>query len=155
MMTFEHPSELAALSGRELGVSDWLEVPQDLIRRFAEVTGDWTWIHTDPERVRRELPGGTTIAHGYLTLSLVPSLMAQIYEVRRFGRIYNYGADRLRFIAPVPSGARIRLRLGLKAVEHRADGGYKFTFANVVEIEHREKPAARFEMLVLMYPTAF
>jgi acyl dehydratase len=139
MMTFEHPSELAALSGRELGVSDWLEVPQDLIRRFAEVTGDWTWIHTDPERVRRELPGGTTIAHGYLTLSLVPSLMAQIYEVRRFGRIYNYGADRLRFIA----------------VEHRADGGYKFTFANVVEIEHREKPAARFEMLVLMYPTAF
>jgi acyl dehydratase len=152
MMTFEHPSDLAGHAGRELGVSDWLRVSQDLIVRFAEVTGDWSWIHTDPARVSRELPGGTTIAHGYLTLSLAPSLMAQIYEVKLLGRVYNYGVERLRFMAPVPSGARIRLRLALKAADRRSDNGYRFTFTNAVEVEHREKPAARYEMLVLMYP---
>jgi acyl dehydratase len=152
MMIFEYPSDLASYAGRELGVSDWLRVSQDLIGRFAEVTGDWSWIHTDPARVSQELPGGTTIAHGYLTLSLAPSLMAQIYEVKRVGPIYNYGVEHLRFMAPVPSGARIRLRLALSAVERRSDRGYRFTFTNLVELEHHEKPAARYEMLVLMYP---
>jgi acyl dehydratase len=152
MLVLEQPSDLADYVGQELGVSDWRCVSQDLIARFAELTGDRTWIHTDPVRAARELPGGSTIAHGYLTLSLAPALMGQIYEVKRLGRIYNYGADRLRFMAPVPSGGRIRLRLGLKAAEQRSDRAIRFTFTSVLEVEHNRKPAALFEMLVLMYP---
>ncbi len=152
MLTFDTPADLAAFGTREMGTSGWLPVPQDLILRFAELTGDMTWIHTDPARAAREMPGGKTIAHGYLTLSLAPSLMAQVYEVKRFGRVFNYGADRLRFMAPVPSEGRIRLRLGMKTIEARPDGGFKFTFTNTVEVEGSEKPAAAYEMLVVMYP---
>jgi acyl dehydratase len=152
MLVLEDPSELAGYVGRELGVSDWLVMSQDLITRFGEVTGDRNWIHTDPERAARDMPGGTTIAHGYLTLSLGSGLMGQIYRLRRCGRVFNYGVDNLRFASPVPSGARMRLRLKLADVERRSDQGLKFRFAIAMELEHGPKPAARYEMLVLMYP---
>jgi acyl dehydratase len=152
MLIVEDPGELAGYVGRELGVSDWVVMSQELITRFGEVTGDRNWIHTDPPRAARELPGGTTIAHGYLTLSLGSGLMGQIYRVRRLGRVFNYGVDNLRFARPVPSGARLRLRLKLAEVERRADQGLLFRFAIVMELEQGTKPAARYEMLVLMYP---
>jgi acyl dehydratase len=152
MLVVEDPSELSSHVGRELGVSDWVVISQELITRFGEVTGDRNWIHTDPQRAARDMPGGTTIAHGYLTLSLGSGLMGQIYRVRRHGRVFNYGVDKLRFATPVPCGVRVRLRLKLAEVERRNDQGLKFRFAIAMELEHGAKPAARYEMLVLMYP---
>jgi acyl dehydratase len=152
MLVVEDPAELATHVGRELGVSDWVVMSQELITRFGEVTGDRSWIHTDPQRAAREMPGGITIAHGYLTLSLGSGLMGQIYTVRRLGRIFNYGVDRLRFLTPVPCGSRVRLRLTLAEVERREDGGLRFRFRIAMELEHAQKPAALYEMLVLMYP---
>jgi acyl dehydratase len=152
MLVVATPEELVSHVGHELGVSDWTLISQELISGFAALTGDHTWIHTDPVRAVHELPGGTTIAHGYLTLALTSALMGQIYHVERCGRMFNYGVDQLRFTAPVPSGERIRLRLALKALERRADEGLMFRFASLMELERGTKPAARFENLVLMYP---
>jgi len=152
MLVLEDPGELAGYVGRELGVSDWVIISQELIMRFGEVTGDRNWIHTDPQRAAREMPGGTTIAHGYLTLSLGSGLMGQIYRLRRCGRVFNYGVDNLRFATPVPCGARLRLRLRLASVERRSDQGFLFRFGITMELEQVEKPAARYEMLVLAYP---
>jgi acyl dehydratase len=154
MLIFEGALELAAHAGCELGVSEWLTITQDLITRFAQVTGDTTWIHTDPIRAAREMPGGKTIAHGYLTLSVGPALMGQIYQVRRYDRILNYGIDNLRFLTPVPCGARLRLRLGLKDAARRPDGGFRFQFTNTIELEPGERAAAHYDMLVLMYEAA-
>src|SRR3954454_3718427 len=117
MRVFKNFDEIKAAVGSEIGVSDWLEVTQKRIDRFAEATGDNQWIHVDVERARRELPGGTTIAHGYLTLSLLPRLASTIVRVRTHARAINYGADKVRFTAPVPAGARVRLHQVLKGVE--------------------------------------
>ena len=101
MRMVESPEALRALIGQELGVSDWLEVTQDLIVRFAEVTGDHQWIHVDVERAKREMPGGKTIAHGYLLLSLLPKLGAGIYKLSWPTRSINYGSDKVRIVNPV------------------------------------------------------
>jgi acyl dehydratase len=135
------PEALRALIGQELGVSDWLEVTQDLIDRFAEVTGDHQWIHVDVERAKRDMPGGKTIAHGYLLLSLLPKLGAGIYKLSWPTRSINYGSDKVRIVNPVKAGARIRLRQSLVAVEDGAPGAHRITVRQTLEIEGEAKPA--------------
>ena len=141
MRMVESPEALRALIGQELGVSDWLEVTQDLIDRFAEVTGDHQWIHVDVERAKREMPGGKTIAHGYLLLSLLPKLGAGIYKLSWPTRSINYGSDKVRIVNPVKAGARIRLRQSLVAVEDGAPGAHRITVRQTLEIEGEAKPA--------------
>jgi acyl dehydratase len=137
----ETPEALRALIGQELGVSDWLEVTQDLIDRFAEVTGDHQWIHVDVERAKRDMPGGKTIAHGYLLLSLLPKLGAGIYKLSWPTRSINYGSDKVRIVNPVKAGVRIRLRQSLVAVEDGAPGAHRITVRQTLEIEGEAKPA--------------
>ena len=141
MRMVESPEALRALIGQELGVSDWLEVTQDLIDRFAEVTGDHQWIHVDVERAKREMPGGKTIAHGYLLLSLLPKLGAGIYKLSWPTRSINYGSDKVRIVNPVKAGARILLRQSLVAVEDGAPGAHRITVRQTLEIENEAKPA--------------
>ncbi len=141
MRMVESPEALRALIGQELGASDWLEVTQDLIDRFAEVTGDHQWIHVDVERAKREMPGGKTIAHGYLLLSLLPKLGAGIYKLAWPTRSINYGSDKVRIVNPVKAGARIRLRQSLVAVEDGAPGAHRITVRQTLEIEGEAKPA--------------
>ena len=141
MRMVETPEALRALIGQELGVSDWLEVTQDLIDRFAEVTGDHQWIHVDVERAKLEMPGGKTIAHGYLLLSLLPKLGAGIYKLSWPTRSINYGSDKVRIVNPVKAGARIRLRQSLVAVEDGAPGAHRITVRQTLEIENEAKPA--------------
>ena len=106
MLEVDRGSDLAAYQGKEIGVSDWYTVTQEQINKFADATGDHQWIHVDVERCKTEMPGGKTIAHGWLTLSLVPRLAATIYGVKHRSRGINYGANRVRFTGPVPAGRR-------------------------------------------------
>ena len=140
MLEIERPSDLLNYVGKEMGTSDWFTVDQAIIDKFADATGDHQWIHVDVERARREMPGGKTIAHGYLTLSLVPRLAATIYRVKQRSRGLNYGSNRVRFTGPVPAGARIRLRLTIKAVD-KVEGGVRVTSESTMEVEGADRPA--------------
>jgi acyl dehydratase len=147
----EGSAALKALVGQEVGVSDWLVVPQSLIDSFAELTGDHQWIHCDPERARAESPYGATVAHGFLTLSLLSRLLSQTIQVRGgFSRSINYGLNRLRFPAPVLAGARIRARCVLQQVED-VTGGIQITWGVTVEHEDQPKPALVVEWLNRFY----
>jgi acyl dehydratase len=143
---------LATLSdfvGRELGVSDWLTVDQARIDAFADCTGDRQWIHVDPERARRG-PFGTTIAHGFLTLSVLPVLREQIgVAPEGVAQVLNYGADRVRFLTPVKAGARIRVRVTLVSVEPKGSSTLVKT-RNTVEIEGEDRPALIADTLALL-----
>lgn len=150
MLTVERPADMKAHVGQTIGTSDWMQVDQPMIDAFADATGDHQWIHVDVERARREMPDGKTIAHGYLTLSLLPKLQDEIYRIRRTSRAINYGANKLRFTAPVPSGARVRLRAVLKQVDDIA-GGVRLTFESTVELEGSPKPALVAETLFLAF----
>ncbi|HYG90198.1 MAG TPA: MaoC family dehydratase [Azospirillum sp.] len=135
--------------GGVLGVSEWLAVEQTRIDAFADATGDHQWIHTDPERAARESPYGTTIAHGYLTLSLLPLLASQAFAVDGVGTRINYGLNRVRFTAPVPAGARVRASFRLKAVEPQAEHRFLITVEATVEAEGAPRPACIAEMLAI------
>ena len=148
MLSVERPTDLIAYAGQKLGTSDWVLIDQAMIDAFAEATGDKSWFHVDPERAKREMPGGRTIAHGFLTLSLVAHLSATIYEIRRRRRGVNYGMNRLRFTAPVPARSRVRLHESLKAAE-AIDGGVRLTMDCAIEIEGESRPALLAEMIVL------
>ena len=148
---FASPAELESAVGKNLGVSDWLEITQDRIDKFADATGDHQWIHVDPERAK-EGPYGATIAHGYLTQSLVNLFLPQIVEVRGIKMGVNYGADRLRFPAPVPVGSRIRGTGELLKVEQTKDGGTQATVRVTVEIEGSERPACVIDTISRYYP---
>ena len=142
--------ELKARAGQEVGVSSWITVDQPMIDAFAEATGDRQWIHVDVERARRESPFGTTIAHGYLTLSLVPQMNYEIgAKPAGMAMSINYGLDKLRFLAPVKAGQRIRMRSRLVSVEERNAGQVLMKFENTVEIDGEERPALVAEALVL------
>ena len=141
---------LRGLVGQEVGVSDWLEVLQAKIEAFADVTGDRQWIHVDAQRAQAESPYGTTIAHGFLTLSLVSQLHGRAVRISGFTRAINYGLNRLRFPAAVLSGARIRTHSTLEAVEE-IDGGVQLTWAVTVEVEGQAKPALAAQWLVRLY----
>ncbi|OII68686.1 MULTISPECIES: MaoC family dehydratase [unclassified Streptomyces] len=136
---FTSADELRAAVGEELGPSDWLEVDQKRIDLFAEATGDHQWIHVDPERAAAG-PFGTTIAHGYLTLSLLPVLVPQLLRVEGVTMGLNYGANKVRFPAPVPVGSRLRATAVLKEVVDVPGGGVQLTAAVTVEREGGTKP---------------
>jgi acyl dehydratase len=139
--------ELRALTGQEVGASDWLTVTQEMINRFADVTDDHQWIHVDVERAKRESQFGTTIAHGFLTVSLLPRLTREAVEVRgNFKMRVNYGFNRLRFVSPVPAGARIRARLTPQKVAEN-----EVTWLVTVDVEGSEKPAVVAEWLGRFY----
>ena len=143
--------ELRSLIGQEIGVSDWLEISQEKIDAFAGLTGDRQWIHTNPERSNKESPYGTTIAHGFLSLSLLSQLQAQIVRIKGdHTRAINYGFNRVRFPAAVPAGSRIRLHSTLEAVEEVPDG-VQVTWGLSVEIEGQPKPAVVAQWLVRLY----
>jgi acyl dehydratase len=135
---FNSPDELRAGVGEQLGYSDWLEVEQKRIDLFAEATGDHQWIHVDPERAASG-PFGTTIAHGYLTLSLLPTFVPQVLRVEGMKMGINYGANKVRFPAPVPVGSRLRATAVLQNVED-AGGGVQVTALVTVEREGGDKP---------------
>jgi acyl dehydratase len=135
------PAHLSALIGSELGVSRWIEMTQERIDQFAECTEDHQWIHVDRERAAKG-PFGTTIAHGYLTLALVAATLDEVVGGRLgSGMVLNYGIDRLRFITPVKSGARVRNRVSLAAVEAKGPGKTLYTMACTMEIEGEPAPA--------------
>ncbi len=149
--TIQSIEELRSLVGQELGVSDWIEVTQQMIDAFAEVTGDHQWIHVDIERAQRESPFGTTIAHGFLTLSLVTRLHSQTVRVEGEKKMgINYGLNRVRFVNPVRSGSRIRSRSAVKAVEDFAQG-VQTTWLITIELENAEKPALVAEWVTRHY----
>ena len=150
-LTVEYPKDLKQHIGRELGPSDWMVVDQGMIDKFAEATGDHQWIHVDVERAKREMPGGKTIAHGYLTLSLVPRLAATLVKVQNRKRGVNYGSNKVRFTNVVPAGSRIRLRQRLVAVDEVSGGGYRITSEMTVEIEGQERPALVAETMGIQY----
>ena len=135
---------------RLVGVSDWFTVDQALIDKFADATGDHQWIHVDVERAKREMPGGKTIAHGYLTLSLVPRLGQTLYRVKHRSRGLNYGSNRVRFTGQVPAGSRIRLRQKIKSVEP-VDGGVRITSENTIEVEGAARPALVAETISMQF----
>ncbi|MGQ0580080.1 MAG: MaoC family dehydratase [Betaproteobacteria bacterium] len=136
---FGNLEELAAKVGQEVVVSDWLEVTQERIDQFADATGDHQWIHVDVERARRESPFGTTIAHGFLTLSLLSHFLNNSLEFGNSKMGVNYGCNRLRFTAPVKAGTRLRARFKLKAFE-RIEGGVQMIWDVAMECEGQEKP---------------
>jgi acyl dehydratase len=143
--------EVQASIGREAGVSEWLPVTQEMIDQFAALTGDRQWIHVDPERARRESPFGATVAHGFLTVSLLSRLVSQAVEVEIESKMrINYGFNKLRFPAPVPSGSRIRAHVTPNAVRD-IDGGIEIAWGVVVEVEGRAKPALAAEWLIRVY----
>ena len=137
---FATPRALLEAVGKPLGASDWLEITQERIDQFADATGDHQWIHVDPERAKSG-PFGRTIAHGYLTLSLVNCFLPQIVEVHGIAMGVNYGCDRVRFPAPVPVGAKIRGVGELVAAEEVKGGAVQATVRVTVEVEGSERPA--------------
>ncbi|MGI9329913.1 MAG: MaoC family dehydratase [Gammaproteobacteria bacterium] len=139
-----------ALEGTELGVSGWLVVDQDRIDRFAKATDDYQWIHVDPERAKAELPIGSTIAHGYLTVSLIPALVDQFVVFENVDRVINLGLNKVRFKNMVPSGAKVRLRSKLITARKRA-GALQTTIEHTMEIDGETKPACIAETLVMYF----
>jgi acyl dehydratase len=145
-------SDISRFVGQELGVSSWITVDQSRIDQFAECSGDRQWIHVDVERAKRESPYRAPIAHGYLTLSLVAPLQMEIGAVPTdAAAAFNYGLDKVRFLAPVKAGARVRLRVALINVE-RKGGGVVLKTSNTLEIEGSDKPALIAESLALITP---
>ena len=143
--------ELKSLVGQEVGVGDWLEITQERIDQFAEATSDPQWIHQDVERCERESPFGTTIAHGYLTLSLIPYLSKSSFTIRQPVRMaINYGSNKVRFPSPVPAGSRVRNRMTLLEVSD-VSGGWQVRWQVTVEIEGKNKPACVAELISRLY----
>ena len=142
---------LSEYVGRELGLSSWHVIDQDRINAFAQCTGDHQWIHVDVDRAKRESPFGGTIAHGYLTLSMLAALQEEIGVIPDGARqAINFGLDKLRFLTPVKAGARIRMRVTLLSVEDRGKGRLLLRTQNTFEIEGEEKPALTAESLALV-----
>lgn len=142
--------EAKALVGQEIGVSGWITVEQSRIDKFAAATDDHQWIHTDVERAAREMPGGTTIAHGYLLISLMPALMDMVVSMPTLERAINYGLNKVRFKNPVPAGSRVRLRSVLLQAQKRA-GALQVILENTLEVEGQERPACVAEVIALYF----
>jgi acyl dehydratase len=150
MRRFGSIDELKAAAGQDLGASGWITVTQAMIDAFAAATGDFQWIHVDVERAKRSAYG-TTIAHGFLTLSLVAQLRDQIYDVDGVGSRINYGCDNVRFLEPVPSGARVRLRLTIAKVEPSRHG-VRVDSQCAIELEGAARPAAVATHITILVP---
>ena len=142
---------LGQFVGKELGISDWLTVDQDRINRFADCSGDHQWIHVDEQRAKTESPFGTTIAHGFLCLSKIISTQYDIGVYPADAKqLVNYGLDKVRFVAPVKAGARVRNRVELVSVEPKANGNVLVKTKNTLEIEGEDKPALIAELLIMV-----
>ncbi len=143
--------ELRHAAGKEAGISEWIDVTQEMIDQFATLTGDRQWIHVDVERARRESPFGAPIAHGFLTMSLLSRIMRETVEVRGDYKLtVNYGLNRVRFPSPVPAGSRVRGRVAVNSVRD-VEGGVEIAWGILVEVEGRDKPAVAAEWLTRMY----
>lgn len=151
MRVFGSLAELAACVGEEVAVSDWVEVSQQRIDAFAEATGDHQWIHVDPVRAAAG-PFGTTIAHGYLTLSMLPMMMQSAIELHGVRMSVNYGLEKVRFPAPVPAGSRIRARFRVARVEEIGNGGLQIVTEATVEREGGDKPVCIAQTVARRYP---
>jgi acyl dehydratase len=150
-VVFDTPESLKQYVGKEIGVSDWLTVTQERITQFAEATDDRQWIHIDRERAAKESPYGTTIAHGFLTLSLISRFMKDVIQVRSGVRMaVNYGLNRVRFPSPVRAGSKIRARVVLLSVKELPDA-YENVFSVSIEAEGSEKPCCAAEAIVRYY----
>ena len=147
---FAHPNEMHKYVGQEIGVSDWVEVSQDRINQFAEATGDHQWIHVDVERAKKDMPGGKTISHGFLTLSLIPMLNHQISHINNVRNGINYGCNKVRFMSPVPVGANLRLGVKVLSVDDIA-GGVQTTYELTFECEGAAKPSCVAEIVARSY----
>ena len=140
--------DASGLVGSELGVSDWLEIDQKRVNNFADVTGDHQWIHIDVERAKKESPYGAPIAHGFLTLSLIPALSKDNFRVQNATLAINYGLNKVRFLSAVPVGSRIRVRSELADAVAKDESTVDLTVRHTIEIDGVEKPAAVAEMIV-------
>ena len=146
-------SNIKDFVGRELGVSGWITVDQARIKQFADCTGDHQWIHVDVDRAKRESPFRTPVAHGYLTLALIAPLAIEVGVVPKDAAAgFNYGLDKVRFLAPVKAGARVRMRVVLVGVEPKEAGQFVIKTKNTLEIEGSDKPALIAETLALLVP---
>lgn len=150
MRSFATLDELAALVGQTVATSPWLDITQEQVNRFADATGDHQWIHIDPERARQG-PFGGPIAHGFLTLSLMPRFLESSFRVDEVRMGVNYGMNRVRFTAPVPVGSRLRAVLNLKACESIEPRGRQLTWDVTVEREGSDKPVCVAEFLARLY----
>lgn len=150
MRVFENLAELASCVGEEIAVTDWVEVTQQRIDAFADATGDHQWIHVDPDRAAKG-PFGTTIAHGYLTLSLLPMFMESAIELRGVRMSVNYGLNRVRFPAPVPAGSRLRARFRVASVEDIGNDGLQIVTEATIEREGGDKPVCIAETVARRY----
>ncbi len=148
---FHSPAELEAALGQTFGPTEWLAVEQDRIDKFADATGDHQWIHVDPERAKTG-PFGTTVAHGFLTLSLTNLFLPELIEVRGISMGLNYGLNKIRFPAVVPAGSRIRAKSELISVENQKGAAIQSIFRITVEVEGGAKPACVAEAISLWYP---
>ena len=151
MKTFQTLAELAACVGQDVATSDWLTITQQQVNLFAEATGDHQWIHVDPEKAAAG-PFGGPIAHGFLTLSLLPKFFESSFEIVGSRMGVNYGLNKVRFTAPVPVGSRLRARMKLLASESIANDGVQMTWEVTVEREGSTKPVCVAESLVRRYP---
>lgn len=142
--------DIKGLIGQEVGVSDWYEITQDKVNLFADATGDHQWIHVDVERAKKELPTGGTIAHGYLTLSLIPMLSSQIMRIDGVTRGINYGCNKVRFTNMVPVGSRVRGRQKMLSAEERS-GGLQLINEFTIEIEGQDRPACVAQTISIVY----
>ncbi len=151
MKTFETLADLAACTGQEVAVSDWITITQQQVNLFAEATGDHQWIHVDPEKAAAG-PFGGPIAHGFLTLSLLPRFFESSFEIAGSRMGVNYGLNKVRFTAPVPVGSRLRARMKLLAAQAIDNDGMQMTWEVTVEREGSPKPVCVAESLVRRYP---
>lgn len=148
--TLETGAEMAQHVGTVLGTSDWVTLDQQKIDAFAELTGDDHWIHVDVARAANEMPEGKTIVHGFLILSLIPFMQRSVFSIRQRGKGLNYGCNRVRFIRPVPVGARVRLRQAVKGFE-RLNGAVRIIFDCTIEVDGELQPAIVAETLLQIF----
>ena len=150
MQTFANPDELVKKIGEHLGYSEWHQIDQDRVNAFAEATEDRQWIHMDPARAAQG-PFGTTVAHGFLTLSLVPVLVSEIYKVDGVRMALNYGLDKVRFPSPLPTGSRVRGSVELLSADPTTDGGIQVRARVTIERDGAEKPVCVAETVSRFY----
>jgi acyl dehydratase len=151
MRIFDGFDDIKSAVGSEIGAGEWIEITQDRINLFAEATCDEQWIHVDQERAEKELPGGTTIAHGLLSLSLAPMFVRSVMGLKGLKNTLNYGADRVRFISPVPAGSRIRGRITIAKAEDVPPDGLRVNYHMTIEIEGSQRPACVADLVALHY----
>jgi acyl dehydratase len=150
MQVFQTLREVADKVGQELAISDWITITQERINQFADATGDHQWIHVDPQRASQG-PFGSTIAHGFLTLSLMPAFFDSAMKISQTRMAINYGVNKVRFTAPVPVGSKLRARISLKSAEPIEPNGFQMTYSVLVEREGSDKPVCVAETMARRY----